>query len=85
MAVKALVEAGAFAERFPVADVALLAGADVGAGRVEAGSIRMAVVLTESAFIDVGTCGVGPLPGRLARIRRHGRRWNFAQESRTIA
>lgn len=67
-AVNAFFKASALAKRFPVADVALLAGAQIRARSVETGGIRVTVVLTQSAFVYVRALCVSPAPNGLTRI-----------------
>ena len=81
VAVDALFEAGPFAEGLPVTNVALLAGADVGTGRVETGSVGVAVVLTQGALVDVGTLSVGPVP-REGLLHRRG---HLSNQNRTVS
>ena len=63
MAVDALIEASTFAETLAVPDVSFFAGTKIGSGCVEAGGVDMAVVLTKSALIHVGTLSISPMPG----------------------
>jgi hypothetical protein len=64
----AIFEAGAFTKRLSVTDVAFLACTKIGSRSVETGCIRMAIVLTQGAFVHVGTLSICPTPNRMTRI-----------------
>ena len=63
MAVDALVEARTFAETLAVSDVSFLTSTKIRSGCVEAGGVDMAVMLTKSTFVHVGTLSISPAPG----------------------